>query len=227
MTARAVAVRRDPGTGAGLGRRAVALVLVLLVPLTVGLLGTLAPLHPVIGWLCSYSPQRLFRGELWTLPLSGVIQARPRTLGQYTLVSLGVMTPYILGFGIARPLRAYIAGHVIATLAAAVVIGLGAALGWHEASVLFHTRDAGVSAGMAAAGGGLAVALMRTQWRPLAIIVVAALLYLFTERIAAENATRALADGEHLVALVTGAFVERTWGTRGRAARGLPRIAET
>ena len=54
-----------------------------------------------------------------------------------------------------------------------------------------------------------------------------ALLYLFTERIAAENATRALADGEHLVALVTGAFVERTWGTRGRAARGLPRIAET
>ena len=204
---------RSPGVMRG---RAVALAAMLAVPMLLGWLSGDPGVHPITSWLCSYSPQRFAGGAFWTLPLSGVIAAQPRSIGPGTIAPFVVLVPYVLGFGWVRPLVAFVAGHLGATVAAAAVLRAGSALGSHAAVALFHTPDVGISAGLAGAGGGLAVALWRTRWRPAAALLLAALLWLFTRRILVESPARLLADLEHLTALGIGALVEATFGRRIR-----------
>ena len=208
---------RRRSAAAQFGGRAVALAAFLAVPLTVGELHHLRATHSIITWLCAYTPARLLNGEVWTLPLSALIAARPDALGTNVVVPMIVLAPFVLAFGIVRPLRAFFAGHVVATLAAALAIGAGALLAVPEARTLLHTVDAGVSAGLAAAGGALAVALFHTRWRPLAVVVTAVLLAVFLHRIASEGPTELLADCEHVLAFATGVAVERARGARDRA----------
>jgi len=195
-------------------RRAVALAAFLAVPLTFGELHSLRAYHPIITWLCAYTPERLFHGEAWTLPMSALISARPDALGTNVVVPMVVLAPFVMACGIVRPLRAFFSGHVVATLAAALVISAGAVLSVPESRTLLHSVDAGVSAGLAAAGGALAMALLRTRWRALAVVLTAVLLGLFMRRIPSEGPTALLAECEHLLAFATGVVVERTWGVR-------------
>ena len=198
-----------------LARRIAALVAMLAVPLVIGGLAADPRFHDATAWLYAYTPDRFLRGQVWTLPFSAMIAARPDRLGPDILVPVAIFSPFVLAFGAIRPLRAFFAGHIVATLTAGAVIVAGAAAGWHEASVLLHTVDAGASAGLAAAAGALAVALGRTRWRFLSVAVVVALVALFGRRLTVESPTRLLADAEHFVALVTGAAVE--WRLRPRS----------
>jgi hypothetical protein len=189
------------------------------VPLVLGWLSEHRGVHSITTWLCSYSPQRFAAGAFWTLPLSGVIAAQPRSLGPGTIAPFVVLVPYVLGFGWFRPLLAFVTGHLGATALAAALLGAGAMLGSNAAADLLRTPDVGISAGLAGAGGGLAVALWRTRWRPVVVLLLAALLWLFTRRILVENPARLLADLEHLTALGIGATCEVLLGrpTRVRA----------
>jgi lipopolysaccharide export LptBFGC system permease protein LptF len=189
-------------------RRAGALVLVLAVPLVVGGLDRTPATRSFVVWLCSYSPQRLARGAFWTVPFSALLEAQPGKLGPDTLVPTIIFAPYLLWAGVGRSLRTFFAGHVVATLAAAAFILAGVALGSATAHRLYSMSDNGVSAGLAAAAGALAVLIWHTRARPVAAVVLGAVLLLFTYRIANENLGATLADGEHLVAIAAGAFVE-------------------
>jgi hypothetical protein len=189
-------------------RRLGALVLVLAVPLVVGALYRTPATHSFVAWLCSYSPQRLVHGAVWKVPFSALLEAQPGRLGPDTLVPTLIFAPYLLWVGVGRSLRTFFAGHVVATLAAAAFIFAGVALGSATAHRLYTLRDNGVSAGLAAAAGALAVLVWHTRARPVAAVVLGTVLLLFTYRIANESLGATLADGEHLVAIATGAFVE-------------------
>ena len=188
--------------------RACALALVLAVPLVVGGLERTPLTHGFVTWLCSYSPERLVHGAFWTVPASALLSAQPGKLGPDTIVPALVFAPYILWLGPGRALRTFFAGHIVATLTAAVCIVGGVIAGSAVAHRLFTMNDNGASAGLAAAAGGLGVLLWNSRWRALAVAVLGAVLLLFTYRIASESLSRTLADCEHLVAIATGAFVE-------------------
>jgi hypothetical protein len=189
-------------------RRIPVLVLVLAVPIAVGALERTATTHAFVNWLCSYSPSRLVHGAVWSLPASALLEAQPAKLGPNTLVPTLIFAPYLLWVGAGPAIRTFFAGHIVATLSAAGVILLGVLAGSGVAHELYVLRDNGVSAGLAAAAGALGVLLWYTRARPLAAVVLAVVLVLFTYRIASESLSATLADGEHLVAIATGAAVE-------------------
>jgi hypothetical protein len=201
-------------------RRIPVLVLVLAVPIVVGALERTAATHAFVNWLGSYSPSRLVHGAVWTLPASALLEAQPAKLGPNTLVPTLIFAPYLLWVGAGPAIRTFFAGHIVATLSAAAVILLGVLAGSGVAHELYVLRDNGVSAGLAAASGALGVLLWYTKARPLAAVVLAVVLVLFTYRIANESLSATLADGEHLVAIATGAAVEirrRVLATGSRA----------
>jgi hypothetical protein len=189
-------------------RRIPVLVLVLAAPVVVGALDRTPATRDFVNWLCSYSPERLVHGAVWTLPLSALLEAQPGKLGPNTLVPMLVFAPYLLWVGAAPALRTFFAGHVVATSVAAVVILTGVLAGSGVAHRLYGLHDNGVSAGLAAAAGALGILLWHTRARPLAALVFGVVLVLFTYRIASESLGATLADGEHLVAIATGAAVE-------------------
>ena len=201
-----------------LTRRAGALAAFLGVPFGMGLASTVPSLQPAVHWLCSYSPARLVHGEVWTLPFSALFAAKPHAIGRTTLLPFLVLGPFVMICGAWRPVRSFFAGHIVATLAAAVMIIGGASLGWHEGHVLYHAVDKGVSAGVAGAGGAFAVVVARSRWRPVAIVIVGTLVTLFTVAIFMEGPSHVLADSEHLVALATGALIEWRWSRAEFAA---------
>jgi hypothetical protein len=208
-------------------RRIPVLVLVLAVPLAVGALERAPATHAFVDWLCSYSPSRFVHGAVWTLPASALLEAQPAKLGPNTLVPTVIFAPYLLWVGVGPSIRTFFAGHIVATLSAAGVILLGVLAGSGVAHELFVLRDNGVSAGLAAAAGGLGVLLWHTRVRPLAAVVLAVVLVLFTYRIARESLGATLADGEHLAAIATGAAIElrrRALATPSRAPVPIPPI---
>jgi hypothetical protein len=189
-------------------RRLPVLVLMLAVPLAIGALQRTHATHSLIDWLFSYSPARLVHGAIWTLPGSALLESRPEKLGLNVTVPMLVFAPYVLWIGSGRAVRTFFAGHVVATLTAAACILVGVIAGSAVAHHLYLMHDNGVSAGLAAACGGLGVLLWHSRGRLLAVLVLGVVLVLFTHRLAHERLGATLADGEHLVAIATGAFVE-------------------
>jgi fumarate reductase subunit D len=169
--------------------------------------------HSVVHFCCGYTPARLAAGAWWTLLGSALLIAHLRLVGSNTVLLVGVLVPYGLRQGSRRTLAAFFTGHVLATLAVAAVVLPLAAGGWHAAEVVRGQLDVGVSVGVAAVAGALAVSLRRRRWR-------AALFGAFATFFATNLLLfHALSDVEHLIGLAAGALLGRRWTTGSPSVR--------
>jgi hypothetical protein len=161
------------------------------------------PYHGAVRWCCGYTPARLAAGEWWPVLGSGLLVVRPNPFGVNTALLSGLVLPYALREGSRRALRVFFAGHVAATLAVAAVVLPLAAWGWDPAETVRWHGDVGVSAGVAAVTGALAVSLHR---RRLGVVVLAAPATFFAVLLVL---THTLSEVEHLIALAVGATLHR------------------
>ena len=109
--------------------------------------------HDTVRLLIGYRPERFLHGEVWTLPLSALID----TTTHHVVVAIGLMFlllgPYLILAGFPRSIVRFFAGHIGCTLVILVAIVVTSAAGWATATKLYSTTDMGVSAGLAAMGG--------------------------------------------------------------------------
>ncbi len=159
--------------------------------------------------LCNYSPDRLLHGYVWTVITSGLVTPRLRNVHQVTFVGLAVLVPFVLLRGAWETVKVFFSGHIVSTLVIAVIVLPGAALGWQTAHTVAHTIDNGVSAGLAAVGGALAVVAWRWS-RPLGAVLLAALAMFLGGMLIFKPFSfgREIAGIEHFIAIAVGAFVE-------------------
>jgi len=174
--------------------------------------------HAVVHLCCAYTPARLAAGQWWTVPASALLVVRLNPFGINTVLLLGVVLPYAWREGSRRALAVFFAGHVAATLAVAAVVVPLAAWGWGPAVAQSSQLDVGVSAGIAAVAGAVAVTMRR---RRLGIALLGALAAFFAAHLVAAHT---LSEAEHLIAVATGAVLGRrlarspaTAGTGGGA----------
>jgi hypothetical protein len=159
--------------------------------------------------LTDYSPDRLIHGHAWTVITSGVVGPRLRDVHEMTIVLVAVLVPFALLCGAWQTVKVFLSGHILSTLAIAVVVLPGAALGWHTAYTAVHTIDNGVSAGLAAVGGALAVVAWRWSRALGGFLLVALAAFLAGMLIFKPfSFGRELSGIEHFIAVVVGAFVE-------------------
>jgi hypothetical protein len=160
---------------------------------------------------CRYFPERLARGEVWTVTGSAFFLPDVRMVAPTTLVTMLLFFPYAVAAGARPALRTFFTGHVLATVAVAAVVLPGTALGWPSAVALSTRSDVGASAGLAAVAG--AACLLPATRR-----VGPALLAVFALGFAMSLARgHRVVDVEHLIALGTGAVSE--WNRRRRHPR--------
>lgn len=168
----------------------------------------------VVTACCRYFPERLARGEVWTVVGSAFFLPDVHMVAPTTLATMLLFFPYAVAAGARPALRTFFTGHVVATVAVAAVILPGAALGWRAAVALATRPDIGASAGLAAVAGAGCV---RLGWRRAGPVLLAALAIGFGLSLARGHR---VVDVEHLLALATGAVTaRRTWrGVRGAGA---------
>ncbi|GEM_PF-3271945 len=215
MTSHVIPVTNARGARSAFEARLVRLLGVaafLCVPTAITVLRMTSPTAPVIRALCAYSPERMLHGEVWTLVGSGLLLSRLRMIGPTSFFIVALFLPYALTRGALFAGRTFLVGHVVATLAVAVVVISGALLGWHAASLVYHRVDVGASAGLAACAGALACVLYG-RVRVLGALMLAGLLWYFVNGLVfGHGGGHGLTDVEHLVALAAGVVIEWRWG---------------
>jgi hypothetical protein len=175
----------------------------------------------LVSYLAKYSPDRLAAGRVWTVPTSAFLLGHPHMIGPTTFFIVLIFLPYALWRGLTRAAIVGMTGHVVSTLAVAVVVLPGAALGWSGAASIAHTLDYGASAALAACAGGLAVGIGR-RVPALGWLVFVAVAGWFAFSLATVRQPMAnVADVEHLVALATGMVME-TWLERRERRSAMP-----
>ena len=170
--------------------------------------------HDTVRFLIGYRPERFLHGEVWTLPLSALID----TTTHHVVVAIGLMFlllgPYLILAGFPRSIVRFFAGHIGCTVVILVAIVVTSAAGWATATKLYSTTDMGVSAGLAAVGGAFVVLVWRTRVRWIALPALAIPLYFYTYHIGSEAAPRVMGDIEHLIAFAIGIVIEGHWPAR-------------
>lgn len=163
--------------------------------------------------LFHYSPDRLLRGRVWTLVLSGLLPPKLGNIGPTTIMMTAVLVPYVLLRGSWRAIGRFFAGHVGATLAVAVLVLPAAALGSGEAAKVARAPDFGVSAGLAAVAGAMVVVLWRRRG-PIAggLLAVGVVGFFAFHLLTTASLGHHLAETEHLVAVAVGIVVEQRFG---------------
>ncbi|MGC5567604.1 rhomboid-like protein [Streptomyces sp. FR-108] len=132
-------------------------------------------------------------------------------LSVFALAFLLVLTALERRIGGLRTAGVFLLGHVVATLATEIPVGVWVLLGHLPGSSL-HRYDYGISFGVAASAGALAGLL--TPWPRLLLLAVSA--WLVGEGLVAF--TDPLTDWGHLLALATG-IATWPWVRRARRAR--------
>jgi hypothetical protein len=196
-------VRRTAGGAAGaLG--------LLGVCLAVSVAGHHATTEAAVAACCRYTPERLARGDVWTVIGSAFFLPDVRMVAPTTLATMLLFFPYAVAAGARPALRAFFTGHVVATVGVAAVTLAAAALGWPPAVELSTRPDIGASAGLAAVAGA---ACVRLGWRRAGPVLLAALAIGFGLSLVRGQR---VVDVEHLLALATGAVTARRpwWGGR-------------
>jgi hypothetical protein len=158
--------------------------------------------RPLARACCGYSPDRLARGEIWTLLGSALLLPRVRMMGPTTLMTATLFLPYVLAAGTRSALWAFFSGHVLATLAVAAVVLPAAAHGWAPAMVLRTRSDTGASAGLAATAGAFCMLLGPRRAGRLGLTALGAW---FGANLLQGHR---LVEVEHLIALASGALTE-------------------
>lgn len=190
-------------------RRAAELLALMAVPTALGLVVRNADARPVATVLFHYSPDRFVQGRVWTLPLSGLVPPKLTNLGPNTIAMTIILVPYVLLRGAGRTVGRFFAGHVLATLAVAVLVLPGAAVGWQFASDVARAPDFGVSAGLAAIAGAMVVVVWRRRGRVAGVVVLVAVFGFFASRLLVTGSlSHYLSESEHVVAALTGICLE-------------------
>jgi hypothetical protein len=196
--------------------RVVGVVALLALPVVVTLAWHVPATHAAARACCAYRPVRLLHGDVVPLVGSAFLLLRPRLLGPTMFFVGATFVPYVLARGGRRALFTFLAGHVVATATVAAVALPAAAAGIASATRLAHGRDVGMSAGLAACAGALAVFVMRRHRIAGATALTLLLAYYAKEQVVRHDATSV----QHVVALSVGIFLE--W----RSARvRTPRVA--
>lgn len=214
--------RRDPVPYELMLERLAAVLALLVLPVTVSLLDHGRGTHRAVRDLAGYSPWALSHGLVWTLPGSAFLLPRVAMIGPTTIMVVFVFLPYALTRGVLRALATFIGGHVAATLAVALVVVPGAALGWPAARTVYLRSDVGASAGLAACLGGLAVVAGRRNRGAGAVVLVGGLAFFAYGMLVVGGAGHGVVDVEHLVALASGVGIEVLAGAAERRRVGVP-----
>ena len=164
-----------------------------------------APHHAAVHACCAYTPARLAAGAWWTVLGSALLVVQLKLFGINAALLLGVVLPFAWRQGSRRALTIYFAGHVVATLMVAAAVLPLAAWGWDPAAAVRTQLDVGASAGIAAVAGAVAVSMRR---RPVGVALFLGLATFFAAHLALAHT---LSEGEHLIALTTGAVLARRW----------------
>lgn len=164
----------------------------------------------LIRFLAVYSPEKLVHGRLWTLVGSAFLLPRLSMVGTTSIFVVALFLPFALVTGALHSAKVFLLGHCFATLAVCVVVVAGSAIGWHAASVIYHHRDVGASAGLAACAGALCYTVYRRA-PVLGVLLLAAVTWFFFRGLLWGHGDHGLSDSEHLLALGAGVFVERRW----------------
>jgi hypothetical protein len=190
--------------------RVAGLVVVIAVPTVLGLVVRHFGTGALVTTLFHYSPDRFVGGQVWTLLLSGLLPPKLDSIGLNTVLVTVVFVPYALVRGPWRAVGRFLAGHIGATLAVAVIVLPAAALGSSGAAAVARTPDFGVSAGLAAVAGALVVVAWR-RWSPVAgALLCAGVFGFFTVHLLATTSLgHHLSETEHLIAAGIGVVLER------------------
>ncbi len=140
--------------------------------------------------------------------------------GPYTLCFLLVLTALERRIGGARTATVFLLGHVLATLATEVPVGLAVLVG-HLPDSSLHRLDYGISFGVATSVGALA-GLLRPWLRWPVLVLFGGML--IQDLL---NLTDPLTNWGHLISLVIGVGlwpVVRRWCVPGSAGRGRPDV---
>ena len=178
--------------------RAGALLGAVVLPYAVGRAEMTRRYHRTIVALTRYSPERFTHGALWTLPLSGLVVARPTRVGPKLGVLLVVAAVYLLWVGPVRAAIRFAAGHVVPTVLALVVILAAGAAASPVGHHLYRMTDTGISAGLAAIAGALVVLAWRRDRHVIAVVLASGLVTYFAYGLGTERLMGVLADAEHL-----------------------------
>ncbi len=181
----------------------------LCIPTVVSLLAVAPATRHAVGVLTDYRPLFVVTRPQ-TLIGSAFYLPNIQMVGLTTVFTIAVFLPYVLARGMGWALRVFLAGHVIATLAIAVVVIPGDWLGWGEAIHIVHSSDRGASAGLAACAGGLAI-LIHRRWPWIGALVLAGLYAFFLDSLTHMHGLNRLAEIEHLIALTVGIGLEAWW----------------
>jgi hypothetical protein len=187
----------------------------LTVPVAVTLLYADGATHDGVRLFAGASPERLAHGALWSVPLAALVVPNVRMIGPTTLFTIAFLLPYALLRGPVRALVVFFAGHIVATVAIAVVVIGGHLVAWSTVEPVYRHLDLGASSGLAAVVGGLMGALF-TRMRIAALIVVAGVVGWIAAALA--ESPGAIHDAEaveHIVALGVGLTLERRWARSG------------
>jgi hypothetical protein len=171
--------------------------------MAVSVAGHHAATEAAVAACCRYFPERLARGQVWTVVGSAFFLPDVRMVAPTTLATMLLFFPYAVAAGARPALRTFFTGHVVATVAVAAVVLPGAALGWPAAVELSTRPDIGASAGLAAVAGA---ACVRLGWRRAGPVLLAVLAIGFGLSLARGHR---VVDVEHLLALATGAVTAR------------------
>lgn len=141
-------------------------------------------------------------------------------MGPFTLCFLLVLTALERRIGGARTATVFLLGHVLATLATEVPVGLAVLVGHLPVSSL-HRFDYGISFGVATSVGALAGLLRPWLRRPVLVLFGGMLIQDLV------NLTDPLTNWGHLISLVIGVGlwpVVRRWCVSGSVGRGRPDV---
>jgi hypothetical protein len=190
--------------------RVAGLVAVIAVPTVLGLVVRDLGTGALVTTLFHYSPDRFIGGQVWTLVLSGLLPPKPDSIGPNTIVMTIVLVPYVLVRGPWRAVGRFLAGHVGATLAVAAFVLPAAALGSTGAAAVARAPDFGISAGLAAVAGALAVVVWRRAGPVAGGLLLAGVLAFFAVHLLITSSLgHHLSETEHLIAAGVGIVLER------------------
>lgn len=181
----------------------------LCIPTVVSLLAIGSPTRSTISVLAYYKPLFLATRPQ-TLIGSAFYLRNIEMVGLTTVFTVALFLPYVLARGMGWSIRVFLTGHVVATLAVAIVVIPGDWLGWRDAIHVVHSSDMGASAGLAACAGGLAV-LLRRRWPVLGGLLLAGLYAFFLWKLFHTHRLNRMAEIEHLIALSVGVGLEAWW----------------
>ncbi len=145
-----------------------------------------------------------------TLFGSAIYLSHVGMLGPTTFFALLLFLPYALIRGVGWSLGVFFTGHVVSTIAIAIVFFPLDWAGSHWAVHVIHAGDVGASAGLAACAGALAACIGRRH-RYLGGAVATALYGYFVRSLVRGHGLAQIADIEHLTALTVGVLFEVLW----------------